>query len=58
MCPDDPHQFIIDKLRDLQENGLDGLEWYIITIVFVLNITLEKYFDENYHFNENISTLG
>ena len=27
MCPDDPHQFIIDKLRDLQENGLDGLEW-------------------------------
>ena len=34
MCPDDPHQFIIDKLRYLQENGLDDLEWYAKIFAF------------------------
>ncbi|KAL4228633.1 Dynein regulatory complex subunit 6 [Mactra antiquata] len=27
MCPDDPYQFIIDKLKYLIENGFDDLEW-------------------------------
>ncbi|XP_060578635.1 F-box and leucine-rich repeat protein 13-like isoform X2 [Ruditapes philippinarum] len=27
MCPDDPHQFIIDNLKYLLEHGTDELEW-------------------------------
>lgn len=27
MCPDDPLQFILDKLRNLKENGIDELNW-------------------------------
>ncbi|XP_061187510.1 F-box and leucine-rich repeat protein 13-like isoform X3 [Saccostrea echinata] len=27
MCPDDPLQFILDKLRALKENGMDELNW-------------------------------
>ena len=28
MCPDDPLQFILDKLRCLKENGMEELNWY------------------------------
>ncbi|KAK2141506.1 hypothetical protein LSH36_1090g00105 [Paralvinella palmiformis] len=27
MCPEDPHQFIVDKLRYIKEKGLGRLEW-------------------------------
>ncbi|XP_041348601.1 dynein regulatory complex subunit 6-like isoform X2 [Gigantopelta aegis] len=27
MCPADPHQFILDKLRQLKEQGLENLHW-------------------------------
>ena len=36
MCPDDPYQFIIDKLKFLLENGLDKLEWYIYFLFSIL----------------------
>jgi hypothetical protein len=29
MCPGDPLQFILDKLRALKENGIDELNWYL-----------------------------
>lgn len=30
MCPDDPHQFIIDNLKYLIEFGTDELEWFVL----------------------------
>lgn len=27
MCPQDPHKFIIDKLKYIKENGLECIEW-------------------------------
>ncbi|WAR25340.1 DRC6-like protein, partial [Mya arenaria] len=35
MCPEDPHQFIIDNLKYLIEFGTDGLEWDLFVEEFM-----------------------
>ncbi|XP_052285316.1 dynein regulatory complex subunit 6-like isoform X3 [Dreissena polymorpha] len=35
MCPDDPHQFILDNLQVLIEKGLEGLEWDMFVAEFM-----------------------
>ncbi|XP_053377632.1 dynein regulatory complex subunit 6-like isoform X5 [Mercenaria mercenaria] len=35
MCPDDPHQFIIDNLKYLIEYGTDELEWDLFVAEFM-----------------------
>ena len=27
MCPQDPHKFIIEKLKYIKENGVECIEW-------------------------------
>jgi hypothetical protein len=32
MCPDDPLQFLLDKLKFLIEGGLEEINWYVENI--------------------------